>query len=77
MLGHGSVGKSSLLLRYADQQWLPEHETIATIGVDTWVNTSNQHSNTGYDLLGPQSDRIDVKGRRVNLTVWVRPPCAI
>ncbi|KAI9451801.1 P-loop containing nucleoside triphosphate hydrolase protein [Lactarius psammicola] len=55
MLGHGSVGKTSLLLRYTDQQWLPEHETVATIGVDTW------------------SHGLDVKGRRVNLTVWDTP----
>jgi GTPase SAR1 family protein len=40
MLGLGSVGKSSLLLRFTDQQWLPENEMVATIGVDTWVNTS-------------------------------------
>jgi len=39
MLGHGSVGKTSLLLRVKDQQWLPEQETAPTIGVDTWVNT--------------------------------------
>ena len=37
MLGHESVGKSSLLLRFTDQQWLPEQAT-ATIGVDTWVS---------------------------------------
>jgi Ras-related protein Rab-18 len=41
MLGLESVGKSSLLLRFTDQQWLPEHETVATVGVDTWVNTLN------------------------------------
>ncbi|KAF8273943.1 P-loop containing nucleoside triphosphate hydrolase protein [Lactarius quietus] len=55
MLGHGSVGKSSLLLRFTDQQWLPEHKATATIGVDTW------------------SHKLDVKGRRVNLTVWDTP----
>jgi len=54
MLGHESVGKSSLLLRFTDQQWLPEQAT-ATIGVDTW------------------SHKLDVKGRRVNLTVWDTP----
>ncbi|KAI0262114.1 ras family-domain-containing protein [Gloeopeniophorella convolvens] len=36
MIGVASVGKSSLLLRFTDQQWLPEHEAMATIGVDTW-----------------------------------------
>ncbi|KAI9451800.1 P-loop containing nucleoside triphosphate hydrolase protein [Lactarius psammicola] len=67
MLGHGSVGKSSLLLRFTDQQWLPEHEATATIGVDTWVNTSIKLSTP----LG--SHKLDVKGRRVNLTVWDTP----
>ncbi|KAH8988962.1 ras-domain-containing protein [Lactarius hatsudake] len=36
VLGIASVGKSSLLLRFTDQQWLPEGETNPTIGVDTW-----------------------------------------
>jgi Ras-related protein Rab-18 len=55
MLGHGSVGKSSLLMRCTDQKCLPEHEPKATIGVDTW------------------SHKLEVKGRRVNLTVWDTP----
>lgn len=37
LLGTASVGKSSLLLRFTDQQWLPEGEARPTIGVDTWV----------------------------------------
>jgi len=37
VLGIASVGKSSLLLRLTDQQWLPEGERIPTIGVDTLV----------------------------------------
>ncbi|KAH9051719.1 ras-domain-containing protein [Lactarius vividus] len=35
VLGIASVGKSSLLLRFTDQQWLPEGEMNPTIGVDT------------------------------------------
>ncbi|KAN0133443.1 ras-related protein rab-18 [Lactarius tabidus] len=38
VLGVGSVGKSSLLLRFTDQQWLPEGEMDPTIGVDTYVH---------------------------------------
>lgn len=38
VLGIASVGKSSLLLRFTDQQWLPEEERIPTIGVDTLVS---------------------------------------
>ena len=37
LLGDASVGKSSLLLRFTDQQWLPDGEAQPTIGVDTWV----------------------------------------
>jgi len=32
------VGKSSLLLRFSDEQWLPEDEATATIGVDFRVH---------------------------------------
>ncbi|KAI0028813.1 ras-domain-containing protein [Vararia minispora EC-137] len=38
LIGNSSVGKSSLLLRFSDQQWLPEDETSATIGVDFRVH---------------------------------------
>jgi Ras-related protein Rab-18 len=37
IVGVSSVGKSSLLLRFTDQQWLPEGEMDPTIGVDTYV----------------------------------------
>ncbi|KAI0300608.1 ras family-domain-containing protein [Multifurca ochricompacta] len=36
IIGIASVGKSSLLFRFTDQQWLPEGETNPTIGVDTY-----------------------------------------
>jgi Ras-related protein Rab-18 len=42
LIGNASVGKSSLLLRFSDEQWLPEDESSATIGVDfrvsVWFN---------------------------------------
>ena len=38
LIGNSSVGKSSLLLRFSDQQWLPEDEASATIGVDFRVS---------------------------------------
>jgi len=34
LIGNSSIGKSSLLLRFSDEQWLPEDESSATIGVD-------------------------------------------
>lgn len=38
LIGNSSVGKSSLLLRFSDEQWLPEDEASATIGVDFRVS---------------------------------------
>ncbi|KAK7440613.1 hypothetical protein VKT23_016961 [Stygiomarasmius scandens] len=38
LIGNSSVGKSSLLLRFSDEQWLPEDESSATIGVDFKVH---------------------------------------
>ncbi|OAX35965.1 ras-domain-containing protein [Rhizopogon vinicolor AM-OR11-026] len=38
LIGNASVGKSSLLLRFSDEQWLPEDEATATIGVDFRVH---------------------------------------
>jgi len=38
LIGNSSVGKSSLLLRFSDEQWLPEEESSATIGVDFRVH---------------------------------------
>ncbi|KAL1741413.1 ras-domain-containing protein [Schizophyllum fasciatum] len=38
LIGDSSVGKSSLLLRFSDEQWLPEDEATATIGVDFRVH---------------------------------------
>ncbi|KAG8933103.1 hypothetical protein FRC03_001335 [Tulasnella sp. 419] len=38
LIGNSSVGKSSLLLRFADHTWLAEEEASATIGVDFRVS---------------------------------------
>ena len=38
LIGNSSVGKSSLLLRFSDQQWIPEDEASATIEVDFRVS---------------------------------------
>ncbi|KAI6018687.1 ras-domain-containing protein [Pisolithus microcarpus] len=38
LIGNASVGKSSLLLRFSDEQWIPEDEATATIGVDFKVH---------------------------------------
>jgi len=38
LIGNSSVGKSSLMLRFSDEQWLPEDEANATIGVDFRVH---------------------------------------
>jgi Ras-related protein Rab-18 len=34
MIGDSGTGKSSLLLRFTDDKWLPQDQICATIGVD-------------------------------------------
>jgi GTPase SAR1 family protein len=38
MIGNSSVGKSSLLMRWSENQWLPEDDASATIGVEVKVS---------------------------------------
>ncbi|KAF8664850.1 hypothetical protein AX16_000691 [Volvariella volvacea WC 439] len=38
LIGNSSVGKTSLLSRFSDEQWIPEDESSATIGVDFKVH---------------------------------------
>jgi Ras-related protein Rab-18 len=40
LIGNSSVGKSSLLLRFSDEHFLPEDESSATIGVDFKVSVA-------------------------------------
>jgi GTPase SAR1 family protein len=44
LIGNSSVGKSSLLMRFSDEQWLPEDEASATIGVDFRVSRQTSFS---------------------------------
>ena len=37
LVGNSSVGKSSLLMRWSENQWLPEDDASATIGVEVKV----------------------------------------
>jgi Ras family len=76
VLGTASVGKSSLLLRFTDQQWLPEGERIPTIGVDTLVKllTCVNGRSGSLTLASFQVHKLDVKGKRVVLNIWVREP---
>lgn len=39
VIGNSSVGKSSLLMRWSENQWLPEDEASPTIGVEVMVRT--------------------------------------
>ena len=73
LIGNASVGKSSLLLRFSDSQWLPEDEASATIGVDFRVSerfavasfTTSPHS-----LLGPQDGNTREKGQVEHMGAW-------
>ena len=44
LIGNSSVGKSSLLLRFSDEQFLPEDEANATVGVDFSVHKMRVNS---------------------------------
>jgi len=64
ILGGASVGKSSLLLRFTDQQWLPENEAQPTVGVDNWTHkleVKGKHVNLCiWDTPGEESFRTIV-----------------
>jgi len=79
VLGIASVGKSSLLLRFTDQQWLPEEERNPTIGVDTLVSLSPYKAASRrrwraltHLALPLKVHKLDVRGKRVVLNIWVR-----
>ena len=74
LIGNSSVGKSSLLLRFSDKQWLPEDEASATIGVDFKVRPPVSPDCTHGDaLLGSvQVHKMEVNGRKVKMSIWVR-----
>ncbi|KAI9476610.1 ras family-domain-containing protein [Zychaea mexicana] len=46
LIGNSSVGKSSLLLRFTDDTFLPQDEVSATIGVDFKVSMTNVEGKT-------------------------------
>jgi len=73
LIGNSSVGKSSLLLRFSDEQWLPEDESSATIGVDFKVGTILGSWNVLVQLLTLilQVHKMDIKGKKVKLSIWV------
>ena len=86
LIGNSSVGKSSLLLRFSDKQWLPEDEASATIGVDFRVrsHTSPSFSSLFIDVghgvcvalcavgILYQVHKLEVQGRKVKMSIWVR-----
>ena len=55
LIGNSSVGKSSLLLRFSDEQWLPEDEASATIGVDFRVSFALHQRESGISVRGGAS----------------------
>ena len=75
LIGNSSVGKSSLLLRFSDEQWLPEDESSATIGVDfrvsapsVWLPASVRAAKGRWCLraLRYQVHKMEVRGRKSN-----------
>ena len=59
LIGNSSVGKSSLLLRFSDEQWLPEDESSATIGVDFRVSALRLVTSCGaHSQCAPRPDLL-------------------
>jgi GTPase SAR1 family protein len=94
LIGNSSVGKSSLLLRFSDKQWLPEDEASATIGVDfrvrsqplplisfffiiidVWVRVCVTVALCVVGILLYQVHKLEVQGRKVKMSIWVRRLC--
>jgi len=63
-------------MRFSDEQWLPEDEASATIGVDFRV--SRRTPSFLFLMLRRfidcafQVHKMEVKGRKVKLSIWVR-----
>lgn len=56
-------------MRFSDEQWLPEDEASATIGVDFRV--SGYPLQTICILIVGQVHKMEVKGKKVKLSIWV------
>jgi Ras-related protein Rab-18 len=76
LIGNSSVGKSCLLLRFSDEQWLPEDESSATIGVDFRVCGASELLTEKLITVSIlfQVHKMEVKGRKVKLSIWVSRP---
>jgi Ras-related protein Rab-18 len=61
LIGNSGVGKSSLLLRFTDDTFLPQEEVSATIGVDFKVSmmeiNGEQYKLTIWDTAGQERFR--------------------
>lgn len=63
-------------MRFSDEQWLPEDEASATIGVDFRVSQNTLplsflvHWWLTFRIF--QVHKMEVKGKRVKLSIWVR-----
>ena len=74
LIGNTSVGKTSLLIQFFDRRWVPE--ASATVGVDFRVSPQTPFFRSPiYRWLivyTPQVHNMEVNGRRVRLSIWVR-----
>jgi len=72
VIGNSSVGKTSLLMRWSENQWLPEDEASATIGVEVLASSDIVHGERHHvvELIDPQRRKLDVNSENVNLTIW-------
>ncbi|KAJ2349822.1 hypothetical protein GGF43_004361 [Coemansia sp. RSA 2618] len=63
LIGDSNVGKSSILLRFTDDQFLPPEEASATIA----KNNAEETARVGVDF---KAKLCDVDDKRYKLTIW-------
>ncbi|KAJ2822099.1 hypothetical protein IWW50_004360 [Coemansia erecta] len=63
LIGDSNVGKSSILLRFTDDQFLPPEEASATIA----KNNAEEAARVGVDF---KAKLCDVDDKRYKLTIW-------
>ncbi len=71
LIGNTAVGKSSLLLRFSDSRRFRQNEISATIGIDFKVSSVWVEDLFLY-LAHTQVCKMDVRGKNVQLRIWVR-----
>jgi Ras-related protein Rab-18 len=79
LIGNSNVGKSSLLLRFTDDTFLPQEEVSATIGkmgpkqgLAFYRNVMKLFTHASCLGVDFKVSMMEVDGQTYKLTIWVR-----